>query len=126
MDLQGFPRNTLRMMEETNAGFGTIQTAVFRVIQESFRPEDLILRVRVSAINSGSPLFNGRIDDSFEATANFQTWVSSPTRTVVGEDLVLATRSPKPFIRVQGSNFGTSPNVDYEIDLTGLELIELV
>lgn len=121
VDVQN-PRRPEAVNLQLEAGATTTVAGAARTVDRAAStPEGVLARVRLTAVNAGSPTLDADVEDSWDGV-NWSTLVSFAQLTGVGEETLALTRLPAPLIRGNGVIGGTTPDVDFRIDLVGVEL----
>ncbi len=121
VDIQNPARGPVVNLQTEAAATATVAGANQTVQRTTQTPEGVLGRVRLSAVNAGTPTLDADIEDSWDGT-NFTVLISFAQLSGVGEETIAATRLPGPIIRSNGIIGGGSPDIDFQVDLLGVEV----
>lgn len=121
VDFEASPRRPPAALLVAAGATDDVEGEAFSVYRVPPSAEGVVARARLSAINSGTPTLDAFVEDSWDGV-NWSALIAFATRAAVGEETLAASRLPGPLIRARGAVGGVSPDVDFRVDLVGVEV----
>ena len=120
VDIQNPIRGPVTNLQTELLATVTVAGAQRTVQRTALIGQGILARARINVVNAGTPTLDVDIEDSWNGT-DWNVWISLPQLTVVSETQLNAARLPGPFVRSNAIIAGTTPDIDFQVDILGVE-----